>query len=136
MEQIFNPVTCWYRYQSNMYTLWDMYSLKLISPSWNPVEDEIPVKAKLASVCSHIKNYQVTQRQQTITLKLWCTNKERYKFLKSLIWFIPEWFSGFPYFLQLKSEFGNKEFLIRATVSSWSCFCWLYKLLHLWLQRI
>ena len=40
---------------------------------------------------------------------------------------IPEWFSGFPYFLQIKSEFGNKEFMIWATVSSWSCFCWLYR---------
>ena len=30
--------------------------------------------------------------------------------------------SGFPYFLQIKSEFGNKEFMIRATVSFWSCF--------------
>ena len=25
------------------------------------------------------------------------------------------------------SEFGNKEFMIWATVSSWSCFCWLYR---------
>ena len=31
--------------------------------------------------------------------------------------------SGFPYFLQFKSEFGNKEFMIWATVSSQSCFC-------------
>ena len=35
--------------------------------------------------------------------------------------------SGFPYFLQFKSEFGNKEFMIWATVSSPSCFCWLYR---------
>ena len=35
--------------------------------------------------------------------------------------------SGFPYFLQFKSESGNKEFMIWATVSSWSCFCWLYR---------
>ena len=34
---------------------------------------------------------------------------------------------GFPYFLQFKSEFGNKEFMIWASVSSWSCFCWLYR---------
>ena len=27
------------------------------------------------------------------------------------------WFSGFPYFLQFKSEFGNEEFMIWATVS-------------------
>ena len=35
--------------------------------------------------------------------------------------------SGFPYFLQFKSEFCNKEFMIWATVSFWSCFCWLYR---------
>ena len=40
---------------------------------------------------------------------------------------IPEWSSGFPYFLQFKSKFGNKEFMIRATVTSQSCFCWLYR---------
>ena len=38
-----------------------------------------------------------------------------------------EWSSGFSYFLQFKSEFGNKEFMIWATVSSQSCFCWLYR---------
>ena len=37
------------------------------------------------------------------------------------------WFSGFSYFLQFKSEFCNKEFTILATVSSWYCFCWLYR---------
>ena len=31
-----------------------------------------------------------------------------------------EWSSGFPYFLQFKSEFGNKEFMIWATVSYYS----------------
>ena len=35
--------------------------------------------------------------------------------------------SGFPYFLQFKSEFGNKEFMIWATVSTQSCFHWLYR---------
>ena len=35
--------------------------------------------------------------------------------------------SGFPYFLQYKSELGNKELTIWATVSSRSCFCWLYR---------
>ena len=38
-----------------------------------------------------------------------------------------EWSSGFPYFLQFQSEFGNKELMIWATVNSWSCFCWLYR---------
>ena len=32
--------------------------------------------------------------------------------LRDLIRVIPEWSSGFPYFLQCKSEFGNKEFMI------------------------
>ena len=40
---------------------------------------------------------------------------------------IPEWSSGFPYFLKYKCEFGNKELMIWATVSSWSCFCGLYR---------
>ena len=35
------------------------------------------------------------------------------------------WSSGFLYFLQFQSEFGNKEFMIWATVSFQSCFCWL-----------
>ena len=39
---------------------------------------------------------------------------------------LTKWSSGFPYFLQLKSEFCNKEFMIWAPVSYWSCFCWLY----------
>ena len=47
--------------------------------------------------------------------------------VRDLIYVIPEWSSGLPYFLQFKSEFGNKEFMIWATVSSWSCFCWLYR---------
>jgi len=28
---------------------------------------------------------------------------------------------------QFKSEFGNKEFMIWATVISWTCFCWVYR---------
>ena len=34
---------------------------------------------------------------------------------------------GIPYFLQLKSESGNKEFMIWATVSYQSSLCWLYR---------
>ena len=33
----------------------------------------------------------------------------------------------FPYFLQYKSEFFNKDFMICTTDSSPSCFCWLYR---------
>ena len=32
--------------------------------------------------------------------------------IRDLSQVIPEWSSGFPYFLQFKSEFGNKEFMI------------------------
>ena len=46
--------------------------------------------------------------------------------MRDLIEIIPEWSCGFPYFLQFKSEFGNKEFMIWAIVNSQSCFCWLY----------
>ena len=34
-------------------------------------------------------------------------------FIRDLIEVIPEWSSSFPYFLQFKSEFGNKEFMIK-----------------------
>ena len=47
--------------------------------------------------------------------------------VRDLIWVIPEWSSCCPYFVQFKSEFGNKVFMIWATVSSWSYFCWLYR---------
>ena len=45
----------------------------------------------------------------------------------NLIKLISELSSGFPYILQFKSEFCNKKFRIWATLSSRSCFCWLYR---------
>ena len=51
------------------------------------------------------------------------SQRVRHDWVTELNW--TEWSSGFPYFLQFKSEFGNKEFMIWATVSSRSCFCWL-----------
>ena len=50
--------------------------------------------------------------------------------IRDFIWVILEWSRGFPYFLQFNSdcnELLNKEFMIWATVNSWSCFCWLYR---------
>ena len=44
--------------------------------------------------------------------------------IRDLIWVIAE---CFPCFLQFKSKFFNKEFMIWATVRSQSCFCWLYR---------
>ena len=38
-----------------------------------------------------------------------------------------EWPSSFLCFLQFEPEFCNKELIFWATVSSWSCFCWLYR---------
>ena len=46
--------------------------------------------------------------------------------IRNLVYLIPEWPRVFFYFLQCMSEFFNKELMIWATVSSWSCFCWLY----------
>ena len=52
----------------------------------------------------------------------------------SLLLYNHKWFdightwrpSVFPYFLQFKSEFCNKEFMIWASVSPKSCVCWIY----------
>ena len=44
-----------------------------------------------------------------------------------IAYFFSEWPSGFPHFLQFKSEFGNKVFMSWATVSSRSYFCWQYR---------
>ena len=40
---------------------------------------------------------------------------------------MPEWPSGFPYFLQFEPEFCNKELMIWVTGSSTSWFWWLYE---------
>ena len=47
-----------------------------------------------------------------------------------------EFCSSFPYFLQFKSSFCNKKFMIWATVTSQSYFCYCIQFLHLCLQRI
>ena len=56
--------------------------------------------------------------------------------VRDLIWLILERSSGFSCFLQFKSEFFSKEFVIWVTVSSGSCFADCIECLHLWLQRI
>ena len=53
--------------------------------------------------------------------------------IRDLIYIIPEWYSGFPYFLQIKSEFGNKEV---HDLSHSLVFADYLELLHVWLQRI
>ena len=56
--------------------------------------------------------------------------------IRDWIYVIPEWSSGFPYFLQFKYEFDNKQLMTSATVSSKSYFADYIELLHLWLQTI
>ena len=72
----------------------------------------------------HARNLRLSSSDTLIRydpLNLFVTSTAR-----DLIWVIPEWPSGFPYFLQFKPEFCNMELIIWATVSSRSCFCWLY----------
>ena len=47
-----------------------------------------------------------------------------------------EWSRGFPYFLQFKSEFGNKEFMIEPQSAPGFVFADCIELLHHLLQRI
>ena len=59
---------------------------------------------------------------------LWFMGSQRVRHdwvIWSLIW--SEWPNGFPYFLQFKPEFCNKEHMIWATMCFRSCFCWLYR---------
>ena len=60
---------------------------------------------------------------------LWFMGSQRvgYDWATDLIW--SEWSSGFPYFVQFQSEFGNKEFMIWTTVISvfFFFFDWLYR---------
>ena len=56
--------------------------------------------------------------------------------IRDLIQVIPEWSSGFPYFLQFKSEFGSKELMIEPQSAPSLVFADCIELLHLWLQRI
>ena len=56
--------------------------------------------------------------------------------IKDLIQVIPEWLSVFAYFLQYKSEFYNKDFVIWTTVSFQSYFSDCIELLQFQLQRM
>ena len=60
----------------------------------------------------------------------------RHDWVTELTQLIPEWSSGFPYFLPLKVEFCNKEFMILATYAPGHAFADCIELLHHWLQRL
>ena len=82
----------------------------------------IPVSCTMSWTSIHSSSGTLSIRSSILNL-----------FLISTVYSSGIWFrsylngSGFPYFLQFKSEFGNKEFMIWATVSSQFCFCWLYR---------
>ena len=80
--------------------------------SWQlpPVQCHEPVSIVLQSVC-------LSDLIPWMYLSLPLYNQKRFDL--GLTWRS----SGFLYFLQFKSEFCNKEFMIWATVSSQSCFC-------------
>ena len=82
----------------------------------------IPVSCTMSWTFVHISSGTLSIRFSSLNLLLTFTI-----IIRDLILVIPEWSSGFPYFLQFKSEFGNKGFMIWAAVSSQSCFCWLYR---------
>ena len=58
------------------------------------------------------------------------------RIIKDLIWVIPEWSSGFPYFLQFKSEFFIRSSWSEPQSASGLVFADCIELLHLWLQRM
>ena len=82
----------------------------------------IPVSYTMSWTSVHSSSGTLSIRSNLLNLFVTSTVQS----LRDLIKVIPEWSCGFPYFLQFKSEFGNKEFMIWATISSWSCFCQLY----------
>ena len=82
----------------------------------------IPVSCTMSRISIHSSSGTLSIRSSPLNL-----------FLTPTVWSLGIWIRSylnglvFPYFLQFKSDFGNKEFIIWATVSSWFCFCWLYR---------
>ena len=83
----------------------------------------IPVSCTMSWTSVHSSSGTLSIRSRPLNLFL----TPHCIIIRDLIEVILEWSSSFPYFLQFKSEFGNKEFVIWDTVSSQSCFCWLYR---------
>ena len=80
----------------------------------------IPASCTMSGTSIHSSSGTLSIRSNSLDVFLTST-------VRDFIWVIPEWSSGFPYFLQFKSEFGKKEFMIWAPVSSRSYFCRLYR---------
>ena len=82
---------------------------------WQPTPVFLPGESQGRGSLVGFRLWGRTESDTTVVIYQWFSSS------------LPEWSSGFPYFLQFKSEFGNKEFMVWATVSSWSSFCWLYR---------
>ena len=98
----------------------------MCSPSWTLLPPPSPYHPSGSSQCTSPKNPVSCIEPGLATRFIHDIIHASMPFSQIFPQVIPEWSSGFPYFLQFKSEFGNKEFMIWATVSSQSCFCWLY----------
>ena len=84
--------------------------------SWSltPVQCHEPPSILLQALC-------VSDLIPWIYLSLLLHNHKGFDLSHTWMFFV------FPYFLQYKSEFFNKQFMICTTDSSLSCFCWLYR---------
>ena len=82
----------------------------------------IPASCTMSQTSVHSSSGTISELLPWIYLSLPLYNRKGFD-----LDHLPSWSRVFPYFLQFKSEYGNKEFMIWATVSSWSCFCWLYR---------
>ena len=71
----------------------------------------IPVSYTMSQISVHSPSGSLSIRSSPLKSISHCI------FIRDLIQVIPECSSGYPYLLQFKSEFGNKEFMIWATVS-------------------
>ena len=109
------------------------YGGKFVSPEfglrWHPT----PVNWELPDVQAGFRKGRGT-REQVANIHLIKEKAREFQVAKSrtqlndyCFHFPLEYPCCFPYFFQIMSEFGNKEFIIWAAVSSQFCFCWLYR---------
>ena len=106
---------------SNLYSLLEQPFCQFAFLFWGDSFDQC-VLYNLMNLCPQLFRHSIYQIK---SLKSIC--HFNCVIIRDLILVRPEWSSGFPYFLQFKSEFCNEKFKIWATVSSQSCFCWLYR---------
>ena len=62
--------------------------------------------------CKALYSQQKQDRELTVAQIMNSISHFHCLIIRNVIKVIPEWSSGFPHFLQFKSEFGNKDFMI------------------------